>query len=149
MQTTVEELKAIGVEFTDWVKGAGYDLAAHYRMPGDFEVEPNSFCKKKEFNLVTSSYEPSNIDEVQEFIIDYAAINGIPCDERFKPEITFESSPGAELVKAFIVANPETGGWRVFVQLKFTDKGRPVDLSLKLLKAGRVVSETWTYFWQP
>jgi periplasmic glucans biosynthesis protein len=108
-----------------------------------------SICKKKEHEMYTSSYEPYNIDDVQEFIVDYSAIKGIPCDERFKPDIKFENSPGAELVKSFIVANPETGGWRVFAHLKFKEKSRAVDLSLKLVQAGKAVSEKWTYLWQP
>lgn len=141
------------------VPGKRFDL--EYRLtwfPDDPQLSPlgrvlatrrTSICKKEEFNLFTSSYEPCNIDEVQEFVVEYSAIKGLPCDERFKPDIKFEHSSGAELVKSFIVANPETGGWRVFVQLKFKDKSRAVDLSLRLCKDGNVVSEKWTYFWQP
>jgi glucans biosynthesis protein len=139
--------------------GARFDL--EYRLTwlsDDPQLSPlgrvtatrrTSICQKKEHEMYTSSYEPYNIDDVQEFIVDYSAIKGIPCDERFKPEIKFEHSPGAGLVKSFIVANPETGGWRVFAQLKFKEKSRAVDLSLKLLKDGKAVSETWTYLWQP
>jgi catechol 2,3-dioxygenase-like lactoylglutathione lyase family enzyme len=36
---TVAELKARGVEFTDAVTDAGYGLATHFRMPGDFTVQ--------------------------------------------------------------------------------------------------------------
>lgn len=139
--------------------GARFDLA--YRLTwfrDDPRLSPlgrvtatrrTSICRKKEHDMFTSSYEPYAIDDVQEFIVDYSAIKGIPCDERFKPAIKFEHSPGAELLKSFIVANPQTGGWRVFVQLKFKEKSRAVDLSLRLLKAGSVVAETWTYLWQP
>ena len=108
-----------------------------------------SICQIKEYEMYSSSYEPYNIDELQEFTIDYSAIKGIPCDERFKPDIKFESSPGAELVKSFIVANPETGGWRVFLQLRFTEKSRAVDLNLKLLQNKKIVAEKWNYLWQP
>ncbi len=139
--------------------GARFDL--QYRLTwfrDDPQLSPlgrvtatrrTSICQKKEHEMFTSSYEPCNIDEVQEFIVDYSAIKGIPCDERFKPDIKFENSAGAELVKSFIVANPETGGWRVFAHLKFKEKSRAVDLRLKLLKDGKVVSEKWTYLWQP
>ena len=139
--------------------GARFDL--EYRLTwlaDDPQLSPvarvlatrrTSICQIKEYEMYSSSYEPYNIDEVQEFIVDYSAIKGIPCDERYKPKIKFESSPGAELVKSFIVANPETGGWRVFVQLQFKDKSRAVDMTLKLLQDGKVVAEKWNYLWQP
>jgi predicted enzyme related to lactoylglutathione lyase len=36
---TVAELEERGVQFTDEIAEAGYGLATHFRMPGDFEVE--------------------------------------------------------------------------------------------------------------
>jgi len=39
LEQTIAELKARGVEFTDGVSDAGYGLATHFRVPGDFEVE--------------------------------------------------------------------------------------------------------------
>lgn len=39
IHATVAKLKARGVEFTDQISDAGYGLAAHFKMPGDFEVE--------------------------------------------------------------------------------------------------------------
>lgn len=36
---TVETLKAKGVEFTDEPTDRGYGIAAHFKMPGGFEVE--------------------------------------------------------------------------------------------------------------
>ncbi len=39
VEKTVAELKARGVRFTDEIADAGYGLAIHFEMPGDFEVE--------------------------------------------------------------------------------------------------------------
>jgi len=39
IEKTVAELKRRGVEFTDRISDAGYGLAIHFRMPGDFSVE--------------------------------------------------------------------------------------------------------------
>ena len=36
---TVAELKSRGVEFTDGISDAGYGLATHFKMPGNFTVE--------------------------------------------------------------------------------------------------------------
>ncbi len=39
IETTVAELKARGVEFTDEIQDLGFGLATHFRMPGDFQVQ--------------------------------------------------------------------------------------------------------------
>ena len=39
IHATVAKLKARGVEFTDQISDAGYGLAAHFKMPGDFAVQ--------------------------------------------------------------------------------------------------------------
>jgi hypothetical protein len=39
IQKTVAELKQRGVEFTDNITDAGYGLATHFKMPGDFQVQ--------------------------------------------------------------------------------------------------------------
>jgi glucan biosynthesis protein len=140
------------------VPGARFDL--QYRLTwfrNDPQLPPlghviatrrTSVCTKKD-GTVTSSYEAVSHEDLQEFVVDFSPIKGIPCDERFKPEIKFENSPAAELVKSFIVANPETGGWRVFAHLKLKEKGRPAELNLKLLQDGKVVTEKWNYLLQP
>lgn len=39
IHTTVEELKARGVEFTDAVADHGYGLVTYFKVPGDFAVQ--------------------------------------------------------------------------------------------------------------
>ncbi len=39
IETTVAELKARGVEFTDEIADHGYGLVTHFKMPGDFAVQ--------------------------------------------------------------------------------------------------------------
>lgn len=39
ISTTVEELRARGVEFTDDIANHGYGLVTHFRMPGDLVVQ--------------------------------------------------------------------------------------------------------------
>lgn len=40
IQQTVAELTSRGVEFVDAVQDVGYGLATHFRVPGDFVVQP-------------------------------------------------------------------------------------------------------------
>lgn len=39
IKKTVAELKGRGVQFTDEITDAGYGLATHFKMPGDFAVQ--------------------------------------------------------------------------------------------------------------
>jgi catechol 2,3-dioxygenase-like lactoylglutathione lyase family enzyme len=39
IQTTVDELRGRGVEFTDEITDMGYGLAIHFKVPGDFILE--------------------------------------------------------------------------------------------------------------
>lgn len=98
---------------------------------------------------ITSSYQATDVSDLQEFVVDFSAIDGIPCDERHKPDVVVEASPGAQVVKSFVVANPETGGWRAFTQIRFADPGRTAELNLELVSKQKVVSEKWNYLWQP
>jgi glucans biosynthesis protein len=97
----------------------------------------------------TSTLSSTNYHDRQEFVIDFAPIKDVPLDEAKKPEIILEHSPGVSVINKFIVVNPETGGWRVFLILKFLEEKKPVDLNLKLTYNGKVVTEKWNYLWQP
>ena len=102
-----------------------------------------------EHGSVSSTYRPYSEKDLHEFVVDFSAIPGVPTDEQDKPSIVFETSPGATTEKSFVVTDSETGGWRVFNLVRFADGGRAVDLNLKLVKDGKVVSEKWNYLWQP
>ncbi len=39
IETTVAELSARGVEFTDEITDAGYGLVTHFKVPGDFALQ--------------------------------------------------------------------------------------------------------------
>lgn len=39
IRSTVDQLKARGVEFIDEITDKGYGLSVHFQMPGDLEVE--------------------------------------------------------------------------------------------------------------
>ncbi len=97
----------------------------------------------------TSSMSSSDYREQQEFVIDFAPIKGVPLDESRRPEILFEHSPGVKVINKFVVVNPATGGWRVFLILKFADGKTPADLNLRLSYNRKVVTEKWNYLWQP
>lgn len=56
---------------------------------------------------------------------------------------------GATLDGVQTQRNPINGSWRLVFSLKPDGSGRPVDLRAFLRKDDNVLSETWSYLWQP
>lgn len=56
---------------------------------------------------------------------------------------------GAALAGVVTQKNPFTGGWRLVFELKPDGSGKPVELRAFLRKDDNVLSETWSYLWQP
>jgi glucans biosynthesis protein len=56
---------------------------------------------------------------------------------------------GATLVHSSLQKNPYNGTWRVSFALKPDQSGKPVELRCFLRKPPHVLTETWSYVWQP
>jgi periplasmic glucans biosynthesis protein len=72
-------------------------------------------------------------------------------NQKMVPEITADVSvgAGAKLVHQSLEKNPYNGSWRVAFAIKPDDKGRPVELRCFLKKPPHILTETWTYLWNP
>jgi glucans biosynthesis protein len=56
---------------------------------------------------------------------------------------------GAKLINSTIQKNPFNGTWRVSFAIKPDGTGRPVEMRCFLRKPPHVLTETWSYLWQP
>ena len=56
---------------------------------------------------------------------------------------------GASLANATLQKNPFNGTWKVAFAIKPDGSGRPVELRCFLRKTPHVLTETWSYLWQP
>jgi glucans biosynthesis protein len=56
---------------------------------------------------------------------------------------------GAKLASTTLQKNPVNGTWRVAFALRPDGSKRPVELRAFLRKPPHVLTETWTYLWQP
>ncbi len=56
---------------------------------------------------------------------------------------------GAKLVNSTIQKNPFNGTWRVAFAIKPDGSGHPVEMRCFLRKQPHVLTETWSYLWQP
>jgi glucan biosynthesis protein len=56
---------------------------------------------------------------------------------------------GAKLAYSTVQKNPNNGTWRVSFGLRADGSKRPVELRCFLRKTPHILTETWTYLWQP
>ncbi|HWA86024.1 MAG TPA: glucan biosynthesis protein G [Opitutus sp.] len=68
-------------------------------------------------------------------------------DPAIQPVVTV--GQGAQLAGAIVQKNTYDGSWRVAFAIKPDGSGHPVELRCFLRKPPHVLTETWTYLWQP
>jgi glucans biosynthesis protein len=83
------------------------------------------------------------------FVVDFdgAYLNKQGPDPLIEPVVTVGS--GAVLVNTTIQKNPYNGTWRVVFSIKPDASGNPVEMRCFLRKPPHVLTETWSYLWQP
>ncbi len=64
-------------------------------------------------------------------------------------EAVVSAGDGAKVTYSNVQKNPHNGTWRVAFGLRPDGSGRPVELRCFLRKSPHVLTETWTYLWQP
>jgi periplasmic glucans biosynthesis protein len=87
--------------------------------------------------------------ELERFVVDFdgAYLNKQGPDPLIQPVVTV--GPGASLVNSTVQKNPFNGTWRVAFAFNPDGSGRPVELRCFLRKPPHVLTETWSYLWQP
>lgn len=96
--------------------------------------------------------EPGTYDEqprhYRKFVIDYRGgpLDGLRKDVRLEVRAT---TARGEIVNAYVVAVIGTSRWRAFFDWHGESDGAPVDLTCRLLRAGKDIGETWRYTYLP
>lgn len=72
-------------------------------------------------------------------------------NQRMSPDVSADISvgDGAKLVHQSIEKNPYNGSWRVAFAIKPDGSGKPVELRCFLQKPPHILTETWSYLWNP
>jgi periplasmic glucans biosynthesis protein len=84
------------------------------------------------------------------FVVEFAGnyLNGEPTDADIHPVVTVGEA--ADLVSDPVVQkNNFSGGWRVSFEIKPDGTGHPVEMRCFLKKGPHVLTETWSYLWNP
>jgi glucans biosynthesis protein len=87
--------------------------------------------------------------ELTRFWIDFDGpyLGRHPADPTVEPVVTV--GEGAMLANPMVQKNPFNGTWRVAFAIKPDGSGRPVELRCYLRKKTNILTETWSYQWNP
>ena len=87
--------------------------------------------------------------ELQRFVVDFDGpyLRNQGPDPLIEPVVSV--GEGASLANSTIQKNPFNGTWKVAFAIKPDGSGRPVELRCFLRKTPHVLTETWSYLWQP
>lgn len=87
--------------------------------------------------------------DLERFFVSFAGpyLNKQGPDPAIQPVVTV--GDGAQLVNAIVQKIPADGTWRVAFAIKPDGSHRPVELRCFLRKSPHVLTETWSYLWQP
>jgi glucans biosynthesis protein len=87
--------------------------------------------------------------ELERFVVDFdgAYLNKDGPDPQIEPVVTVGT--GAKFVNSTVQKNPFNGTWRVAFAIRPDGTGRPVEMRCFLRKPPHVLTETWSYLWQP
>jgi glucans biosynthesis protein len=94
-------------------------------------------------------HSKTNEPDLERFVINFesAYLRNQGADPMIEPVVSVGA--GAKLVHAAVQKNPYNGTWRVAFALRADGSKRPVELRCFLRKPPHVLTETWTYLWQP
>ncbi|HMD61550.1 MAG TPA: glucan biosynthesis protein, partial [Opitutaceae bacterium] len=87
--------------------------------------------------------------QLERFVVDFdgAYLNKQGPDPLIEPVVTV--GPGAAFAGSTLQKNPINGTWRVAFAFKPDGSDRPVELRCFLRKPPHVLTETWSYLWNP
>ncbi len=101
------------------------------------------------YAIATRIGHAPNAPGAEQFVVDFdgAYLNRQHADPTIQPVLTV--GDGAKLIHSELQKNDYNGSWRVSFALKPDGSGRPVELRCFLRKPPHVLTETWSYLWQP
>lgn len=94
----------------------------------------------------TKTHEP----DLERFFVDFTSpyLRGESSNDT-TIEAVVTVGPGASLTHSDVQKNPYNHTWRAAFSIKPDGSGKPVELRCFLRKAPHVLTETWSYLWQP
>ena len=126
----------------------GQPFSIGYRIHWLNEMSAPGICKvlgSRRSQTAFSSKEQR--PDTVEFIVDFSQSAKIFNDPN-QVVLTAEVSDGVKLLSKHLELNPETGGWRAFLEVQVAPESDAFTSNCRLLGEGRAISERWTYQWR-
>jgi glucans biosynthesis protein len=128
----------------------GQPLVFEYKLTWFLENAPGS--KRPPAGFVSATrlgYSKTHEPELKRFWVDFdgAFLRGRGADSGLQAVLTV--GEGATLIHQDVQKNPFSGMWRVAFSIKPDGSGRPVELRCFLKREPHILSETWSYLWNP
>jgi len=107
--------------------------------------------KLSENRVISTRVGPdTHFPNARQFIIDFAGPKLDAMPESQPPRAIANCSTNAAIVDNLVVHNPYLNSWRVILKMQpRPGNANPVDLRCTLQKGTNILSETWTYQWNP
>ena len=125
---------------------AGEPIEFEYKLHwGLDQIHPPAGFAAGTRDGISRTHEP----ELERFVVDF---DGAYLRQQKKDpaiEATVDVGAGAKLVYQTLQKNPYNNTWRLGFGIKPDGSGKPVELKSVLHKQTHVLTETWTYLWQP
>jgi glucans biosynthesis protein len=88
--------------------------------------------------------------ELRRFVIEFAGayLNSQPEDPAIEAILTFGAG-GQQAGRTVVQKNRFSGAWRVVFEIRSNPGDAPVELRCFLRKGQHVLTETWSYLWNP
>jgi glucans biosynthesis protein len=90
--------------------------------------------------------------DLERFFIDFS-VPRLAADAKQSEDAEVEAvvtiGDGGELTHSIVQRNPYNGTWRAAFALRPDGSGKPIELRCFLRQPDQVLTETWTYLWQP
>ena len=125
---------------------AGQPVDLEYRLTWGLEkIGPPAGFVRATRHGKSARFEPG----FERFVVDFdgKALRGLNADAKIEHVVTV--GEGGKLNHATLQKNKINGTWRVAFTVKPDGSGRPIELRCVLRQPGQVLTETWSYLWQP
>jgi len=124
----------------------GEPIEVEYRMHWFIDqIGPPAGYVRSTRHGKSAHYEPG----FERFVVDFqgAYLKSLKPDAKIKHLVTVNG--GGTLNHSSLQKNPINGSWRVAFTVKPDGSGKPVELRCFLRQDPDVLTETWSYLWQP
>jgi glucans biosynthesis protein len=145
---THDNIAAYWVADTQSPPGTPIDLAwrVHWTLDARQSPELSAVMQTR----VGHGYRAAGLaDQRQQMHVDFSGpvLQGLVAEDAV--QVLASGSTNVRNLRAIAYPNRERGGWRVSLDYERIDPSQPVELRAQLVRAGRLLSETWAYALAP